>query len=560
MKKQFKVITIAVLFVFLFTLFLSACSNTNNETTNTTTTSETQETQETQGTQGTQETQETQEAALTEDEKIAKYDPPITLTTVASIDASFMFPEGDSLENNAYSRFIEESLGIKVKYDWIVDSSQWDTKVALMFTSNEIPDFLTVGSDNFINLVNNDRVMDLTDIHKKWASNIIKGHTESFPDGFASAFVNGRQYAFPGMGFGIIAEPSILWMRDDWLQQSGLKVPKTIDELETLALTFMDQHPGSYGLGITNEFHDGSGAMNITAIANGHNAFFETWIKKDGEIVYGSIQPEMKQTLSTLQSWYEQGIIHQEFGVKDANKVLEDLTAGKVGIQTGKNWNGWWPLTDSQEKGADWMAYPVPTLDGSMASLQAGWPVSSFIVINKDCEHPEAIYKLMNLGVKAEREGVFGVPEYQEINAWSYPCRVADPLTEEKDYKAWKKALENDDPSDLTPSQKTEFDSAYAWKTDKDIRGYGRYIQAMSVYPTIQEYVDANKVLMTELRGADPKGYAAIKSTLGKLEMDAFTKIIMGAPLDEEFEKFVKQWLELGGEAATKEINDIYNK
>ena len=80
-----------------------------------------------------------------------------------------------------------------------------------------------------------------------------------------------------------------------------------------------------------------------------------------------------------------------------------------------------------------------------------------------------------------------------------------------------------------------------------------------SSYSVIKNYVDEDRILLSELRGADPAGYAQVKSTLQKQEDEAFTKIIMGAPI-EEFDTFVETWKKLGGEAATEEINVTFNK
>ena len=96
------------------------------------------------------------------------------------------------------------------------------------------------------------------------------------------------------------------------------------------------------------------------------------------------------------------------------------------------------------------------------------------------------------------------------------------------------------------------------WVNDGDPAGYGRYVQQRA-FAVIKEYIDADMMLPTKLTGADPEYYASIKATLQKLEDDAFTKIIMGAPI-EEFDAFVENWYRLGGQRATDEINEIYNK
>ena len=48
-------------------------------------------------------------------------------------------------------------------------------------------------------------------------------------------------------------------------------------------------------------------------------------------------------------------------------------------------------------------------------------------------------------------------------------------------------------------------------------------------------------------------------SQLDKLMQETFTKIVMGASLDE-FDKFVQSWKSLGGDQITQEVNDWYGQ
>ncbi|MNR66618.1 hypothetical protein D3C85_1902030 [compost metagenome] len=47
---------------------------------------------------------------------------------------------------------------------------------------------------------------------------------------------------------------------------------------------------------------------------------------------------------------------------------------------------------------------------------------------------------------------------------------------------------------------------------------------------------------------------------LVKLEGDTFLSIIYGKKPVNEFDNFVKEWMNLGGENITKEVNEAYQK
>jgi putative aldouronate transport system substrate-binding protein len=493
---------------------------------------------------------------------LGKYEEGITLTSVRETYSSMTYPEGDDITNNVYTRAIKEELGIEVQYNWVVDVTQKQTKISTMLASGDMPDFFVADSATFRLLVESDAVMDITELYKQYATDLVVEQDTAFKEGFDSAFVDGKQYGIARLGWGKIGLPKLMWLRTDWLEQSGMSVPKTMEELNALALKFMEDHPGSYGVAIDKVMT--YNANSIIGLANAFHAYPKTWIKNaDGQIVYGSIQPEMKNTLLELQRMYASGIISQEFGAKDSDKVAQDLAAGKVGIMFGEPWMGYWPLGDSirNDANAMWKAFEIPMTDSEKVSLQGVWPVDGYYVINKDCKNPEAVIKLLNWYMKGTMDGTFAKAPYNEIDWTNPPVYQTLPDSEYKFSISVANALTSGDTSNLSPAEKQRYDEAVVWKDSKDPAGFGRYSQMGpdGAYEIARIYADDDRIMITELRGSDPEGFASVKATLEKLEDDAFTKIIMGNSIDE-FDDFVASWNKLGGEAATKEINDIYNK
>lgn len=496
---------------------------------------------------------------------LGKYDPPITVTSVRTINAENVFPKGDDIENNVYTRMLYNELGIKIKYDWVVDSTQWDVKIATMLASSSMPDFFRPNSANFMNLAKEDAVMDLTGLYDKWASPLLRKHDANFKEGYESGFVDGKHYGIADLGWGIISLPNILWIRQDWLDASGMEVPKTAGELDALAMKFIEDHPGTYGISLDKSL---TGGINtIIPVMNANHAYPKIWIEKDGKLEYGSIQPEVRTALLQLQKMYADGIIDKEFAVKDTNKVIEDITNSKVGIIYGCNNIGFWGTYDLVKKNPDaaFMPYDVPRVDDQPIYLQGSWPVGQYIVINKNMKNPEAVVKMINLFCERFADGTFDQPEYKETVMWSYPPAVqTDPTNEYAAHVNVAEALTSGDESKLTPQQRPFYTAAKMWKDKKDsitdTTAYGRYVQMgpNGAYSVIKPYVDNNRILLDRLTGAIPPGYAKVTGTLTKLEDDAFTKIIMGASI-EEFDTFVRNWKKLGGDAATQEVNDTFN-
>ena len=74
--------------------------------------------------------------------------------------------------------------------------------------------------------------------------------------------------------------------------------------------------------------------------------------------------------------------------MKDENKSVEDITAGKVGISYGEWWYPNWPLNLNVDKDpkAEWIALQIPGLDGPGKSMVPKIRDNKLVVVNKNEE------------------------------------------------------------------------------------------------------------------------------------------------------------------------------
>lgn len=49
-----------------------------------------------------------------------KYDPPVDLYTVGSVNPNLVFKKGESLEHNVHTAWAEQRLGIRIRYLWTI--------------------------------------------------------------------------------------------------------------------------------------------------------------------------------------------------------------------------------------------------------------------------------------------------------------------------------------------------------------------------------------------------------------------------------------------------------
>src|SRR5512140_2073089 len=57
-----------------------------------------------------------------------KYETPITLTSVRSFETNEKLPDGDTPENNQYTRYVKDNLNIDVQYIWTSSTADYEQK------------------------------------------------------------------------------------------------------------------------------------------------------------------------------------------------------------------------------------------------------------------------------------------------------------------------------------------------------------------------------------------------------------------------------------------------
>ena len=155
------------------------------------------------------------------------YDPPIVVRGVAVSQPAVKYPQGDSFDNNAWTRAYERKYGIKLETLWAVDGSQYEQKINLTIASGDLPDYFQVNEIQLKQLIEADLVEDLTDVYEQHASQQMKDvMMEGGPIPLQSATSDGRLMAIPWTSNNKEASP-VLWVRSDWLSRLNLPEPRT---------------------------------------------------------------------------------------------------------------------------------------------------------------------------------------------------------------------------------------------------------------------------------------------------------------------------------------------
>lgn len=502
---------------------------------------------------------------------LGKYDPPIEVSVIKAYSEAAKFPEGQGVDNNVWTQYYLDELGIKIKYDWTYmgPADQYDQKMNVAIGSNDLPDIAFVNPSQLKQLAEAGQLEDLTEVFDKYASPLTKSQmTMDGGNALKSATFGGKLLAIPYMGSDVDGLP-LLWVRTDWLKKLNLPEPKTMDDVLKIAEAFQTQDPDgnnkadTIGLGLTKDLV--GGFASYEGFLNGYHAYNSIWIKDaEGKLVYSSIQPEMKTALGKLQELYKAGVIDKEFGTKDFGKVAESATSGKLGMYFGQMWTPLAPLQDGKNKDPDmeWQAYPIPSIDGKPALAQANFPIGAYYVVKKGAAHPEAAVKMLNfsyeksIGETADTQKYMTTADGIEVHLYQIVYGYSPRVNLDIHY-AVTQALDSNDDSRLVAAQKANYDTIVKYRNG-DISGWGmdRVFGPTGSFSAIDQYVRNGAILPDGYYGAPTATMGEKRASLEKLQREVFTKIIMNAASIDAFDKFVDDWKSLGGDQITQEVNE----
>lgn len=498
---------------------------------------------------------------------MAAYEDTVTITAGIDMRPDPVFAEGDDETNNPWIRSYLERFNIDLEATFVVDVSEYNTKVNLAIAEANLPDVFYVSRAQLMELVEADLLYDMTDVFETYASDTIKGYMEADPTDFESGMIDGKLYGIAKLHTGELPQPNYIWIRKDWKEALKLEDPKSMDDVVDMAKAFMEEYD-SEGIGVTMSLKE------LKLIAPAWGAYPELWVRDEsGKVVYGNVQPEMKNALAAWAEWYKEGIIGHDFITTDTAKLNEDAVTGKLGIYPYYQWWGYAPGPDvvaNLGPEAVFEPYEIPSAINETVLNPLTCGNQGFVVVSKACKNPEAIMKMLNFTAymstteavaNEEPEVLAGHLENGMIHA-NFLFRISNPNAELEAYQAVRTALDTGDTSVLdTAGKNIIYNESVAFMENGDGAGVGNYLQQgadRSVYSIAEKILEEERIIRNVEWGNRAPTMMQTGSTLGDILVEGFTKIIVGEESIDYFDELVEKWMEAGGEQATIEMNEIY--
>ena len=523
------------------------------------------------------ETKEEYEAALytARTTPYGKYPEQLTYTLGKLSGANNSnLPDGETYENNAYTRLLNERLNVQNQDVFEAMDEQYTDSVTMVIAQNDLPDVMIVEDlDELQYLVDNDMIADLTDSYNNCMSDTIKNIYGSYGRDILDVVTfGGKIMAIPETN--ISDGPNLIWLRKDWMDALGLSTPRTLSDVEEIIRQFKEKDPGHNGAGNTvglvcdTSLCGGCGYSSeytLDIIFAAYGAFPKQWIyDEDGNVVYGSVQPEAKEALAHIHELYKEGILDQDFLMRTSSNLIELIVDGQCGSFFGPWWAPNNPLMQAveQNKDAEWQPYLIATEESGLTSYHTQNPSSKYIVVRKGYEYPEIACKIVSVlfdylryNDRDNQEIVDYYKENVDPTARPFAINVDYNNALQICYGELNHVFAGDKSADdLNVLEYSYYEACESYLKDAENASAEDWAAYASRITACKILNDGRTNKVESLYFGETETMVTDWWSLENLESDTYLKIVTGESSLDEFDRFVENWYQNGGETITKEV------
>ena len=321
-------------------------------------------------------------------------------------------------DSNEVLNKLAENAGITIEWDTMSDSLS--EQVNIRIAGEQLPDaFQGVGFSNYdISTYGADGVfIDLTPyINADVMPNLTKILEENPDIRSAITMSDGKIYGLPaaeqmgtaGIGleedYSIYTVPQFSMINKAWLDELGLSVPTTLDELHTalvafkendMSATYYGNAPGST-IPMSTGFDQWCWGQNVFYAGFG----FTNWpndvcndlvLNDDGTVEFVSVRDGYRDAVTYFHDWYAEGLMDIEMFSQSTSQLIAKCSQGQVGVAT------WWYIEEVMgDKSSDYVFLPIlEGPDGTYnVTVRTGGAVNSGnLNVTSACGNPEALLK-----------------------------------------------------------------------------------------------------------------------------------------------------------------------
>ncbi len=324
-------------------------------------------------------------------------------------------------DDNVVLNELQEKTGIKINWETMSDSLS--EQVNIRIAGNELPDaFMGVGFSNY-NLTTYgedgtfiDLTPYLTEEYMPNLAKILEEHPEirsaiTMDDGCIYGLPAGEQMGTAGIGadedYSIFTIPQFSMINKAWLDDLGLEVPTTLDELHDVLTAFKENDMSAkyYGneagttIPMSTGFDQWCWGQNIFYAGFGftnwpNDVISDLVLTPDGTVDFICDNDEYRAAVTYFHDWYAEGLMDVEMFSQSDTQLIAKCSQGYVGVST------WWYIEELMgEYASDYVFLPV--LDGpdgthNVTVRTGGATNSGQLSITSKCESPANLLKFFD--------------------------------------------------------------------------------------------------------------------------------------------------------------------
>lgn len=472
-------------------------------------------------------------------------DPTPTLDEV-TILARSPFPTPPGRDVNTYIQKIEEDLGIQIDFQF-VPTNEIETRIATVLASGEIPDLVVGHPDAYpilLGAIQQGAFLSLEDMGLLDEIDNYVGLSQ-IPDSiWANSAINGKIYGVPTAAQ---EYHNGTFIRMDWLEALGLEVPTTAEEFKDVLAAFANDDPDgngsndTYGFSLAGDQGTWISFMEIFGVPNGWR------LNEDGSLTNAAVTDEMRATVAYMHELYELGVFNQDFPALTRSEMLTEFASGISGgfeqnLASGYDLQG----ADLRSVVPDAVVYPItpPVAEGYDRVTYLRTAYNTVTHINSKYRNdPDAVRDLLTV-----------------IDYWLRPD------TEEFINFGFEGVHHtvNDDGSLVQTEQGT---NEIGWIRAWGPRHYLRYVDAPYVTSATREQIIEDTARLAEFGISNPTWglYPELAmddptASLDDFATNTFIRMITGDQSLDEWDAFVAEWYDRGGEMLTNSLQETYQQ
>ena len=295
-----------------------------------------------------------------------------------------------------YWKAIEEATGVDLQF---IDSSGGKDALSILVGTDDLPDII-IEYDGTLpggvqKMLADGSIVPLNDLMDAGKLPNFKAYLDSDPEADKLCKNDDGLYAWAPM----IRKPDSPlvfngnMIRQDWLDELGLQMPETIQEMEDTLLIFKEKKGCDAGFSFAYKNYD--------RIVNAYGICEGMYIGKDNKVHFGAIESEYLDFLTLFNRWMEMGILDPDGFTQEIDAFYTKIASGRTGLVWGNTGGelGKIETMKSENPEMDFQPAPNPVLNkGDVFPVdQSNYRVNSIgYMISSTCADMDAAARVID--------------------------------------------------------------------------------------------------------------------------------------------------------------------